>query len=162
MRTVSDPKKVRRPHFAQPGGFYRVSYTGKQLYIPTGLHIAKDGVVIRFTDELDPASAADPGNFNVEMWSYWRRRSYGSADYKVLSQGEGRDALEVRSVTVSPDGYSVFLEIPEIRPVMQMQIDINLRAKDGTRIRTYVHNTIHALGEKAGRDALLDRSLGSN
>jgi hypothetical protein len=138
----------------QPGGFYRVTYTGEPLYMPLALNVAKDGVVIRFTEDLNPTSGGDPGNYSVEMWKYWRRREYGSPDFKVLSQGEGHDSLEVSAAVVSSDRRSVFLEIPGIRSVPQMHIDINIRAADGTRIRTYVHHTIHALGERAGRELL--------
>ena len=138
----------------QIGGFYRVRYTDKPLHMPIEFNVANNGVVIRFTDPLDQDSATDSGNYSVEMWKYLRRREYGSADYKVLSSGVGHDSLEVRSAAVSRDRKSVFLEIPGIQPVQQMHIDINVRAADGTRMRTYVHNTIHEIGKQNGADVL--------
>jgi hypothetical protein len=44
----------------------------------------------------------------------------------------------------------VFLEIPDLRPVMQMKISCNLDAADGGEIRTDIYNTIHALGAAFG------------
>jgi hypothetical protein len=40
----------------------------------------------------------------------------------------------------------VFLEIPEIKPVMQMAIKFGIQSADGGEIRSEVVNTIHALG----------------
>jgi hypothetical protein len=57
------------------------------------------------------------------------------------------DRLEVRSAALSADGKTVTLEIPEIRPVMQMKISFRLRAADGAPVAFDVHNTIHALGD---------------
>ena len=138
----------------QIGGFYRIRYAEKPLNMPSAFHVANDGVVIRFTDPLNPESAGEAGNYNAEMWQYLRRRNYGSADYKVLSSGVGHDALEIKSASLSTDRKSIFLQIPGIRPVQQMHIDINVRAEGGARIRTYVHNTIHELGRISGADLL--------
>ena len=44
----------------QPGGFYRVRYTGKPVYVPVGLHATKDGMTITFSGALDPKTAARP------------------------------------------------------------------------------------------------------
>ena len=37
----------------------------------------------------------------------------------------------------------MFLELPGIEPVMQMHVQVNLRAADGVPIQTYVHHTVH-------------------
>ena len=47
----------------KPGGFYRIRYTGKPVCVPNTLHATKEGMVIRFTETLDPKSGADPENF---------------------------------------------------------------------------------------------------
>ena len=43
----------------QPGGFYRVRYTGKPIYVPVGLSARRDGMAITFTGALDPSTATD-------------------------------------------------------------------------------------------------------
>jgi hypothetical protein len=57
------------------------------------------------------------------------------------------DPLAVKSATVSADRRSVFLEIPELRPAMQMQLKFDLKSADGLELRGQVINTIHALAE---------------
>ena len=45
------PGPATRP---QPGGFYRVRYTGKPADLPVGLKAKAGGVEVTFTDALDP------------------------------------------------------------------------------------------------------------
>jgi mono/diheme cytochrome c family protein len=135
----------------QPGGFYRVRYTGQNVYMPEALHIASDGVTLTFTDPLDAESATDPGNYGVSHWNYKWQQQYGSEDYK-MDGTQGRDDLQVASVALSTDKRTVYLEIPGIRPVMQMQILVNLKAADGAEVRHNVHHTIHVLGSRSVRD----------
>ncbi len=137
----------------QPGGFYRVRYTGGSVHMPTELRVARDGVVIRFVAPLDPVAATEPGNYHVQAWNYHWSENYGSADYK-LSGEEGRDQLPVESVTLSSDRRSVFLRLSGLTPVDQMQIDFNLKGSDGAPIRNFVHNTVHAIGNRSGREML--------
>lgn len=136
-----------------PGGFYRVRYTGKPLHLPDALHVARDGVVIDFTDPLDPQSAVDPGNYDVQVWNYIWSVNYGSPDIKPNGQ-EGRERLVVESATLSADRRSVFLKLPAIQPVMQMHIVFKLRAADGAEFQNFVHNTIHRLGQNPGLEML--------
>ncbi|MHB8519191.1 MAG: DUF6797 domain-containing protein [Limisphaerales bacterium] len=137
----------------QAGGFYRVRYTGKPLRQPCELHVANDGVVLTFTDPIDPSTATDTGNYGVEIWNYQWTENYGSPDFKLNGE-KGRDRLTVASSQLSRDGKRVFLKLPGICPVMQMHIQMNLKAADGTSIQTFVHNTIHALGNRSGQSWL--------
>ena len=56
---------------------------------------------------------------------------------------EGQDRVTVNRVQVSDDRKRVFLEIPDIKPVMQMQIGFILKSADGTELRQTIYNTIH-------------------
>ena len=140
----------------QAGGFYRVRRTAAPLRIPVGYETARDGIVVRFSAALDPDAAADPGNYSMRIWRYLRQASYGSEDYRVLGDGVGEDVLAIPSATLSADGRSVFVEIPEILPVQQYHLEMNLRSADGARIREFVHGTIHELGPRAGAEILVD------
>ena len=84
----------------RPGAFYRVRYTGKNVYMPEELHIASDGLALTFTDPLDPESATDPGNYGLSRWNYKWREQYGSPDYK-MDGTEGRDRLQAGSLTLA-------------------------------------------------------------
>jgi len=58
---------------------------------------------------------------------------------------EGRDELAVTSVHLLPDGKTVFIEIPGLRPVMQMEVKYNLNAADGKPLRSQVWLTLNRL-----------------
>lgn len=138
----------------QPGGFYRVRRTDQPLRIPVAYETAHDGIVVHFNTELDADFAVDAGNYSMRIWQYLRRASYGSEDYRVLAEGTGRDDLAVRSATLSADGRSVFVEIPDILPVQQFHLEMNLRSGDGARMREFVHGTIHEPGPRRGAEIL--------
>jgi hypothetical protein len=132
----------------QPGGFYRVRYTGQALHLPAKLSAARRGVIVTFTNPLEPASAGDPQNYSVARWNYQRSANYGSADYKVSDGTKGRDSVELSGVRVSKDRRSVFLQIPDMRTCMQMEIQYDLRAADGTRLAQVIGHTINFLTDQ--------------
>ncbi len=144
----------------KPGEFYRIRYTGKPLNMPQHLHVASDGMLVGFSDPLDPTTATDSGNYDVKVWNYHWTANYGSPDFKPNGQ-EGRETLPVKSATLSADRKTVFLELPGIQPVMQMHIVFNLKAVDGSPIQNFVHNTIHHLGHKPGLEMLGTGALAS-
>lgn len=141
----------------QPGGFHRVRYTGRPLDLPGDLHVVTNGVVLEFLTPLDPASAGDPGNYNVQVWNYRWTENYGSPDFRRDGE-KGRDRLAIEAVRLSRDGRRVFLELAGLGPVMQMHIQMNLRTASGSVVQTYVHNTVHWLDPRPG-EALLGEPL---
>ena len=133
----------------RPGGFYRVRYTGRPLNLPNRLEIARDGIVIGFTDPLDPIRAADPGNYHLQAWNYRWTANYGSPTFRLNGE-EGRDTWTVAAAAVSADRRTVFLQVPKIQPVMQTHLVFNLQAADGAPVRNFIHGTIHRLGPRPG------------
>lgn len=131
---------------SKSGALQRVRYTGKPVRMPAELNVHKNGVKLTFTCELDPGVAADKDAYTVLVWNYRWTGNYGSRHYSVQDpQKQGYDTLEIKSVKVSEDKRSVFLEIPEIKPVMQMQIGYGIDAADGTIVKGDVFSTIHEL-----------------
>ena len=129
------------------GGLYRVRYTGKPLHMPSALHVARNGVEITFTSPLDAGVATDAGNYSVEQWNYIWSGNYGSPEVSVSQPGEKRhDQVEVRTVRLSSDRKTVFLEIPDLKPCDQMRIKFNLAAADGAPVSQEIYNTIQRLG----------------
>lgn len=128
----------------EDGSFHRVRYTGGPLYLPVRLHVRPDGLELRFTLPLDPLQATRRENFQIQQWNYRWTDRYGSPMYSVENPNrEGTDPVEIRSVRLSEDRRSVFLEIPAIRPVMGMSISFTLRAADGTEVTHDIYNTIN-------------------
>ncbi len=129
-----------------PGGFYRVKYTGKPLYMPIDLAVSSVGVRIRFTDPLDPKSASDPGNYAVTRWNYRRSANYGSDDFRVSNRRRtGRDRMRVQSVKLSDDAKSIVLQLPDMKPVMQMDIRMRIQSADGHPLTHRIHHTVHVV-----------------
>ena len=133
---------------ARDGCFQRVRYTGRNLNLPVGLNATRKGIRLRFSDPLDKEAAPDPDRWSVERWNYRWTRNYGSPLYSVADPSKrGKDEVFIKSVRLLPDGKTVFLEIEDMKPVMQMAVTYGLKAADGSRLRGSVYHTIHALGE---------------
>jgi glucose/arabinose dehydrogenase len=129
------------------GGFYRVRYTGGPVRMPLEMHVLKDGVQITFTCELHPTEAVNPNNYDVEQWNYRWTGNYGSPEFSPSDPNSPKhDKVTVQSIKLSADKRTVFLEIPEIKPVDQMRIRFKIAAADGTPISDEIHNTIHRVG----------------
>jgi len=142
----------------------RVRYTGKPVDMPTTLKATDKGMTIGFTCSLDPATASDVQNYGVEVWNYKWTSAYGSPQVSTLPEseqpkpsagdppkkktGDVHDPMVVKSAKLSADGKSVFLEIPNMRTVMQMKIKFNIKAADGTVLNSQIHNTINNLGKE--------------
>ena len=60
--------------------------------------------------------------------------------------------MAIKSVKVSEDGKTIFLEVPGLQPVEQMRIKMNLKALDGSRVPDEVCHTINVVAEKQGTD----------
>jgi putative heme-binding domain-containing protein len=124
----------------QPGGFYRLRYTGKSVFLPIGLEVTKRGLAIDFSGELDPKAASAVENYAVKTWELKRTANYGSKHYN-------EKPLEITKVTLRNDRRTVLLELPDIEPVWSMEIRYAIKGADGASISGVIHNTIHKLRE---------------
>jgi hypothetical protein len=132
---------------SRSGALQRVRYTGKPVSMPSSLNVHANGIRIGFTCDLDPKSAGEADNWSVLQWNYRWTGGYGSKHYSVANpQKQGYDTLEIKSAKVAGDGKSVFLEIEDVKPVMQMQIAYRIKSADGGQIKGDIHNTIHTVG----------------
>ncbi|MDB6059025.1 MAG: putative heme-binding protein [Verrucomicrobiales bacterium] len=129
------------------GSLQRVRYTGQNVYLPTQLHAYSNGIELGFTQALDRSTAEDTGSYSIEQWNYHYQKKYGSKDYLTdKPDTEGHDTVNVTSAKLLPDGHSVFLQIDNLKPVMQMNIKFNVNAADGKIMRGDIYNTINKLG----------------
>jgi type 1 glutamine amidotransferase len=126
------------------GCFQRVRYTGRPLDVPVAWHARRDGLTFTFAQPLEKDTAEDAGSYGVEQWNYRYASQYGSKDWSVARPAQaGRDKVEVRSARLMTDGRTVLLEIPDLKPVMQLQVQYNLNAKEGASVRGKVYATIN-------------------
>jgi putative heme-binding domain-containing protein len=122
----------------QPGGLYRIRYTGQSVYLPTSLHAQKDGIEIGFSGELEATSVADPQNYSITTWDLKRTKNYGSKHFN-------EQPLQVESATLLSDGKTVRLKIPAIKPTWGMEIQYSLKSADKEKVVGKIHNSIFKL-----------------
>jgi hypothetical protein len=131
---------------AKDSALQRVRYTGKTAYLPNEFHVTDKGIHITFTNPVDTGSASDAGNYSIEQWNYRWTKEYGSAEYKVSAPDQkGHDPVEIKSVAVSNDRKTVFLEVPGLAPVMQQKLTMNIKAEDGSPLPKDIAYTINAV-----------------
>ncbi|MFM1769509.1 MAG: hypothetical protein RJA22_2038 [Verrucomicrobiota bacterium] len=131
---------------AKDGALHRIRYTGRPVRLPIAWHAHRNGLTLSFAQPLDPTAAADPGSFGLKQWNYRYAAAYGSKDWSVTDpKKEGRDEVEVRTARLLPDGKTVFLAIPDLQPVMQMEIKYSLATADGAPLRGELWLTLNAL-----------------
>ncbi|MDA9764105.1 cytochrome c, partial [Opitutales bacterium] len=125
-------------------GLGRVHYTGTQVTLPSEIAPMDKGVLLRFDIALDPEQAADPNSYSLASWSYVRTHRYGSAQYKA--DGEyGIDWLTPSSAYLSRDKRSVFIAVPEMKPVMQLRMGWSLKTVNGIAFEDNAYTTPYSL-----------------
>jgi hypothetical protein len=151
--------RVWQSNAAKESAFHRVRYTGKPVVMPTQVNVQPNGVEITFTGPLDPETAKDPGSYAVDQWNYKWSKDYGSKLYSVKDptkaiekslQASSGDPVEVKSVKLSADHKTVFLEYAEpVVPVMQHHIRFNLNDESGKPLKVNeLYQTINKVPAK--------------
>lgn len=126
------------------GCFQRVRYTGARVQQPVGCRAHRNGVLLRFSAPLDAAAAGAAANHFAQCWNYRYGPAYGSPEFSPSHYGTvGHDPLAIRSATVLADDRSLFLEIPDLQPVNQLHLHVNV---GGGETRD-IFATVHALAE---------------
>jgi hypothetical protein len=134
---------------SKDAAFYRVRYTGVSVTMQDSLRVTNKGIHIGFTAPLDEETAGDVDNYSIEQYNYRWTKAYGSPDFKVSDPEEkGRDPVEIQAVKLSADKKSVFLEVADLQPVMQMRIKMNIKGADGTELPKEIANTINVVGKE--------------
>ena len=128
------------------GALQRVRYTGKPLRTVLNLKASKDALVLTFSDPLDPETAGDADSYAVQQWNYEWSAKYGSPDLSVADpKKKGRDPVEVKSAKLSADKKTVTLEIPGLKPVMQLGVKVRARTADGAAVSLDLYATLNRI-----------------
>jgi hypothetical protein len=125
---------------SQPGGFYRLRYTGKPVHLPIGLNATKQGMTITFSGELDREAAEKPDNYSVKIWGLVRSATYGSPHVDERP-------FEVTGAVLSADGKTVSLTIPGIATTWCMEIRYRIKGAGGEPVDSMIHNSVFNLGQ---------------
>ena len=128
------------------GALQRVRWTGRPAHLPVKWHAHANGITVTFSEPLKRDTAEDAGSYAVKRWNYRYAAQYGSKDWSVAQPGkEGRDDVPIRSAKLLADGRTVFLDLGDLAPVMQMELKWNLDAVDGKTTRSQLWLTLNQL-----------------
>src|SRR5687768_3747542 len=121
----------------------RLRYTGRPSTLPVAVRAGQQGILVRFATRLDAATARDAARVQLQSWNYRRTSSYGSGHFKRDGTA-GHDRSNV-ATHLAPDGHTLLVVVPEMRPVMQMQLDYDLRSATGTPLRNSLYLTVQSI-----------------
>jgi mono/diheme cytochrome c family protein len=125
-------------------GMSRVRYTGKEVTLPKQVIPMDKGILLKFGVKLDAKQITNPDNYSLATWHYKRTANYGSAQYKA-DEEPGIDWHTASSAYLSRDGRSVFVGIPDMKPVMQLRIGWSLATAKGTKFEKNAYTTPYSL-----------------
>ncbi len=125
-------------------GLARLRWAGAPCTLPREVAAMDKGILLRFDVALDARIATNAANFSVERWNYRRTASYGSPHFR-LDNTPGQEWMTPSSAYLSRDGRSVFIGIPDMKPVMQMRLGWALGSRKGTAFEANAYFTAHEL-----------------
>jgi len=117
------------------GSFQRVRYTGDPVQLPIAYHVHQNGIMLKFTRSLNKRIATDVKQQFAQVWNYRYSAAYGSPEYSTHHPGvAGHDPLKIASAHVLADGRSLFLELPDLQPVNQLHLYLQVDTGDAPEI----------------------------
>lgn len=124
----------------------RLRYTGLPASMPIRVLAGRQGILLQFDQPLGTVSAADLRKYSVRRWNYLRSPSYGSGHYR-LDGSEGEEELPIAGAHLSPDGRSLLLVVPDMRPVMQLRVSYAVTTAGDQLITDDVYLTVNSVRE---------------
>jgi hypothetical protein len=124
-------------------GIQRLRFTGRAYPMVTDCQVEPDGLRLSFNFELDREEASRIESYRARHWNYLWQASYGSEMYSPATGKVGIDSLQITRVEVAEDGKGVKLVIPELRPVDQLHLVLEVNDREGKRFEEEIYWTIH-------------------
>jgi hypothetical protein len=108
--------------------FHRMRYVGGPVRKPSGSRVHPNGIRVDFPIALNSAETS----IFSHAWNYEYAKRYGSPEFSSSSPGSlWHDRMVVRSVSMLNSGKSIFVEMPEMEPIMQLHLRMHLKSADG-------------------------------
>jgi len=127
-------------------GLGRVRYTGAPVTLPREIVPMDQGVLLRFDVALDQKKATDPASYSLQSWGYQRTHKYGSPQYKADGT-PGQDSLVPSSAYLSKDRRTVFIGVPNLKPVQQLRVGWSLATAAGVAFDENGYTTPYELAQ---------------
>ncbi len=129
------------------GCFQRVRYTKDEVQTPVAFHVFENGVRVTFSQSIDSEIASQASQHFAQCWNYRYSGAYGSPEYSPSHPGvKGHDGIEILATHVLSDGRSLFLEMPQLQPVSQLHLRLNVN-------RMNAYNAVNPYG--SGHDLFI-------
>lgn len=125
-------------------GLYRLRPGDAPLWTPEQVLSSDRGVMLRFSQPVDPAIAGELAGYSVDRWNYKQTAAYGSGNYQLNGE-PGQETVPIASVTLSQDKRSVFLGIPDMQEVHSMRVSFREPAPNAVPVVRHAFLTIHEL-----------------
>ena len=119
----------------------RMRRTNGFITTPLSARSCADGVILEFGAPLDPASVSAE-KIIAQAWNYKRSGAYGSGRYRQNGEA-GMDPVGVSQTVLSEDGKSVFVHLPELTAVMQLEIRHSFKFANGAAAEGATYFTVH-------------------
>lgn len=141
------------------GCFQRVRYTNRPIDIPVTLQTYRNGIALKFSRPLNREEAEDRESYQLEAWNYHWSATYGSPDKKPSAPSQiGRDPITPKSITLLQDNQTVFLELPDLKPVDQLGINYSMQSADGRPIEQTAYLTLNGIPSQSMSESQIRRS----
>lgn len=121
------------------GCFHRVRYTGQKLQLPVDFHVHENGVLVRFEEPVDPARLSQLDQQFAQAWNYRYGPGYGSPEFAPSHPGVvGHESWEIAGLHLV-DPHTVFVELPDLQPVSQLHMLLQVDAGAAQELFITVH-----------------------
>ncbi len=121
------------------GCLHRVRYTGMRVQLPKSLHVHENGLLVSFVEPVDRAEVANLSNHFAQVWNYRYSSGYGSQELAPSHPGVvGHETLAIAGVHVI-DERTLFVEMPELQPVNQLHLVLQVEAGRPQELIATVH-----------------------
>jgi len=127
-------------------GVVRLRPSGQPATYPVMVQGFKEGVLLKFAQDLDEASVLQPAHYSLQRWNYRRSSSYGSG-YFQTDGASGTERVGLYGAHLTEDRRGVFLSIADPRPVMQLEVVYRIRSASEMALEGSAYLTLHTLPE---------------
>jgi hypothetical protein len=128
------------------GSIERVRWTGNKACLVTNVVFQPGKIRIQFNEPVDAVTLKDPNSYKLTQWNYIWSRHYGSPHMSAAQPTKvGHDTVTFAIDAISNDHHEVVLSVPELQPVHQMRIRVNLRGADGKPLAQTIYATINVV-----------------
>jgi hypothetical protein len=115
--------------WGQPAeGLQRISFTGETPFDVKTISLTKEGFVLTFTKPVDPVGGTRASSYRAKRYWYRYSPQYGSPQMDETK-------LTIGTAVLSADGLTATIAVDGLETKRIVELDLDLKAADGTRLR---------------------------